>query len=465
MDDIPLSLLFGSLFVLLLCSAFFSGSETALMAINRYRVLHLAREGNRGAILAQKLLEHPDRLIGLILLGNNFVNILASMISGFAFVRLFGEYGPLVATVVLTAVVLIFAEVAPKTLAAFKPERVAMPASYILYPMLRTLYPVVRVINMAAGLVLRMVGYKRSENTDQALSQAELRTLLEEGGGLIPDGHRRMLLNILALEEARVEDIMVPRSEISGIDMDDSAEEITATLAAFPYSRALVYRGNVSQVLGTLNLRELVNLRQASKIDHALIEKHLRKPYFIPDSTRLPQQLLLFQRQQRLVRQLRVEPQHQLAAALAQATRMLELAQPGHEFAVRHVAAQVGGAEGAGAQAEGRTRGRDLVAVAPDIVLHEAQHADLAPAVRLDAGREREAGAQQFRFALAHVEAGDEVELLARGTQHRHRQAQSDRARGRLDVERVERVLDHLGPGQVGEHLQRRVAGADRHAV
>ena len=299
MDDIPLSLLFGSLFVLLLCSAFFSGSETALMAINRYRVLHLAREGNRGAILAQKLLEHPDRLIGLILLGNNFVNILASMISGFAFVRLFGEYGPLVATVVLTAVVLIFAEVAPKTLAAFKPERVAMPASYILYPMLRTLYPVVRVINMAAGLVLRMVGYKRSENTDQALSQAELRTLLEEGGGLIPDGHRRMLINILALEEARVEDIMVPRSEISGIDMDDSAEEITATLAAFPYSRALVYRGNVSQVLGTLNLRELVNLRQASKIDHALIEKHLRKPYFIPDSTRLPQQLLLFQRQQR----------------------------------------------------------------------------------------------------------------------------------------------------------------------
>lgn len=299
MDDIPLSFLFGALLILIPCSAFFSGSETALMAINRYRLLHLAREGNRGAILAQRLLEHPDRLIGLILLGNNFVNILASVLSGFAFVRLFGEYGPLVATVTLTAVVLIFAEVAPKTLAAFKPERVALPASYVLYPMLRVLYPVVRVINFAAGLVLRMVGYKRSDTIDQSLSQAELRTLLEEGGGLIPDGHRRMLLNILALEEARVEDIMVPRSEISGIDLDDTAEELTGALAGFPYSRALVYRGNVSEVIGTLNLRDLVNLRQASVIDHALIESHLRKPYFIPDSTRLPQQLLQFQRQQR----------------------------------------------------------------------------------------------------------------------------------------------------------------------
>ncbi|MCB1587896.1 MAG: DUF21 domain-containing protein, partial [Xanthomonadales bacterium] len=299
MDNIPLSFLFTALAVLLLCSAFFSGSETALMAINRYRLLHLAREGNRGAILAQKLLEQPDRLIGVILLGNNFVNILATSLATVAFVRMLGEAGPLVATIVLTAIVLIFSEVAPKTLAAFNPERVALPAAYVLYPLLKGLYPVVRVINALAGLVLRIFGHKPGEQVEQALSQAELRTLLQEGGQMIPDGHRRMLLNILALEEARVEDIMVPRSEISGIDLDDTPTEIMAALLRFPYSRAIVYRGSIDQVVGTVNLRSLVDFRRGEQLTAAMIEKHLRKPYFIPESTRLPQQLLQFQRLKR----------------------------------------------------------------------------------------------------------------------------------------------------------------------
>ena len=299
MDNIPLSFLFTALAVLLLCSAFFSGSETALMAINRYRLLHLAREGNRGAILAQKLLEQPDRLIGVILLGNNFVNILATSLATVAFVRMLGEAGPLVATIVLTAIVLIFSEVAPKTLAAFNPERVALPAAYVLYPLLKGLYPVVRVINALAGLVLRIFGHKPGEQVEQALSQAELRTLLQEGGQMIPDGHRRMLLNILALEEARVEDIMVPRSEISGIDLDDTPAEIMAALLRFPYSRAIVYRGSIDQVVGTVNLRSLVDFRRGEQLTAAMIEKHLRKPYFIPESTRLPQQLLQFQRLKR----------------------------------------------------------------------------------------------------------------------------------------------------------------------
>lgn len=299
MDTIPLSFLFGAIAVLLLCSAFFSGSETALMAINRYRLLHLAREGNRGAILAQKLLEQPDRLIGVILLGNNFVNILAGSLATIAFVRLLGEAGPWVATAVLTVTVLIFSEVAPKTLAAFNPERVALRASYVLYPLLKGLYPIVRVINGLAGLVLRAFGHRSGEQIEHALSQAELRTLLQEGGQLIPDSHRRMLLNILALEEARVEDIMVPRSEISGIDLDDPPEEIMATLLRFPYSRAIVYRGSIDQVLGTINLRTLVDFKRGERVTAATIEKHLRKPYFIPESTRLPQQLLQFQRLKR----------------------------------------------------------------------------------------------------------------------------------------------------------------------
>ncbi|TXK65914.1 HlyC/CorC family transporter [Alkalisalibacterium limincola] len=299
MDAIPLTALFSALGVLLLFSAFFSGSETALMSINRYRLLHLAREGHRGAMLAQRLLEQPDRLIGLILLGNNFVNILASALATVAFVRMAGEAGVLVATVVMTVVVLIFAEVAPKTLAAFKPERVALPASYVLYPMLRLFYPVVRVINFLAGLVLRLFGHRRMPGDDQALSQAELRTLLQEGGGLIPDSHRRMLLNILALEEARVEDIMVPRNEIHGIDLDVSIEELRMELANCPFGRVVVYRDSIENIVGTLNIRTLVDVQGRQPVDHALIEARMRAPYFIPEGARLPQQLLEFQRTER----------------------------------------------------------------------------------------------------------------------------------------------------------------------
>ena len=299
MDSIPLGALFGALGVLLLFSAFFSSSETGLMSINRYRLLHLAREGHRGAVLAQRLLEHPDRLIGLILLGNNFVNILASAIATIAFVRIAGEAGVLVATVVMTVVVLIFAEVAPKTLAAFRPERVALPASFVLYPMLKLLYPLVRVINFLAGLVLRSFGYRREVADGQALSQAELRTLLQEGGGMIPDSHRRMLLNILALEEAQVDDIMVPRNEVYGIDLDDDVETIRKQLARCPFARVVVYRGEIDQVVGTLNIRSLVDVQGRQAIDQAIIEARCRAPYFIPEGARLTQQLVEFQRTER----------------------------------------------------------------------------------------------------------------------------------------------------------------------
>lgn len=299
MTDIPLPVLFAALTVLLVLSAFFSSSETALMSINRFRLMHLARGGNRGAMLAQKLVREPDRLIGLILLGNNFVNILASAIATIAAVRIGGEAGVLVGTIVLTIVVLIFAEVAPKTLAAFRPERVALPASYVLVPLLKLFYPLVRAINFFAGLVLRMVGHRGGQATEQKLSQAELRTLLEEGGGLIPDSHRRMLLNILALEEARVDDIMVPRNEIRGIDLDDEPEDLRATLRDFPFSRAVIYRSKIDNVVGTLNLRTLLDLSQSRPIDGALVEERMREPYFIPEGTRLPQQLVAFQRLQR----------------------------------------------------------------------------------------------------------------------------------------------------------------------
>lgn len=296
MNAIPLSFLFASLVVLLACSAFFSSSETALMAMNRYRLLHLVREGNKGAIKAAKLLENPDRLIGLILLGNNFVNILATSIATIAFVRLAGESGPLVATIVMTAVVLIFAEVAPKTLAAFNPEKVALPASHVLWPLLRGLYPLVKMTNAVSGVVLRLFGHKRENKPEEALSPDELRTLLEEGGQMIPERHRKMLLNILALEEARVEDVMVPRNEIRGIDLDLPPEELRRELAEFPFGRAVVHRGGLDNALGILNLRTLIDPHDKRDIDAERIEAMLRKAYFVPEGTRLPQQLLEFQR-------------------------------------------------------------------------------------------------------------------------------------------------------------------------
>lgn len=298
MSDIPLSTLFGLLAPLLVLSAFFSGAETALMSINRYRLLHLAREGSRGARLARKLLEQPERLIGLILLGNNFVNILAGSLSALAFVRIAGEAGPLISTAVLTTLILIFSEVAPKTLAAFHPERVALPAAYVLYPLLRVTYPFVWVVNVLANGVLRLFGHRSNARLDSTMSPEELRTVLLEGGGLIPDQHRRMLLNILALQEAYVEDIMVPRGEIIGIDLDDDPQTLRDNLAKFPFSRAPLYHGSIDQVTGILHLRTLLDV-PIEQITPALVQARARKVYFIPEGVPLPQQLLEFQRMKR----------------------------------------------------------------------------------------------------------------------------------------------------------------------
>jgi Mg2+/Co2+ transporter CorB len=301
MDDIPLSLLFSVLGILLVCSAFFSSSETALMSINRYRLMHLAREGSRGARLAQRLLEQPERLIGLILLGNNFVNIAASAITTIAFVRIAGEAGILIGTSILTVVVLIFSEVAPKTLAALKPERVALPASFLLWPLLKISHPIVWVINRLAAGVLWMFGHRHPVGDAHALSSAELRTLLEEGGRMIPEKHRQMLLNILALEEARVEDIMIPRNEIEGIDLEADPAELRELLARFPFSRAPVYRGSIDQVIGVLNLRNLLGTSPDQLLDAAWLEARVRKPYFVPEGTPLTKQMLEFQRVKRRV--------------------------------------------------------------------------------------------------------------------------------------------------------------------
>ena len=302
MDDIPLTALFGALILLLILSAFFSGSETGLMSLNRYRLRHLAQSGHRGAMLASRLLERPDRLIGLILLGNNFVNILASSLATIIALRLMGEAGIAVAAGVLTLVLLIFSEVAPKTLAALYPERIAFPASWVLSALLRLLWPLVWIVNVLASLVLHPLGVRTSGSSSESLSPEELRTVVMEGGALIPQRHRRMLLSILDLQEAVVEDIMVPRKEVAGIDLDADWEEMRRHLTGTEYTRLLVYRETVDNVVGFLHLRKLVTLlADKGRLDPGDIERLVREPYFIPEGTPLNVQLINFQKQRRRI--------------------------------------------------------------------------------------------------------------------------------------------------------------------
>lgn len=301
MNEIPLPILFIALILLLAISAFFSGSETGLMALNRYRLRHQAKMGHPGALRASRLMERPDRLIGLILLGNNFVNVLASSLATVIALRLEGgEAGIALAALALTLVLLIFGEVTPKTLAALHPERIAYTASAILFPMFKLFYPLVWAVNNIANLFLKPFGVNSADPAQQALSPEELRTVVLEAGLMIPKRHQSMLLGILDLEEITVEDIMVPRHEVKGIDLEDNWPDIVNYLSNSPYTRLVVYRNDFDQVLGMLHMRRVANL-MTKKPDFSRedLQKLIREPYFIPEGTPLTTQLLNFQQQQR----------------------------------------------------------------------------------------------------------------------------------------------------------------------
>lgn len=298
MDDIPLGSLYAALFVLILLSGFFSSSETGLMAINRYRLKHLANSGHRGARLAQKLLTRPDRLIGLILLGNNMVNILAASIATVIAIRMFGDNGIWISTLVMTVVVLLFAEVAPKTVAALHPEKVAFPASYVLVVLLKFLNPVVWLINGFANLLLRPFGVKTDVVALERLDREELRTLVTEGGKISND-HQRMLVNILDLEQASVEDVMIPRGDIVGIDLDDDWADILSQLTQTVYTRLPVYRENIDNVVGLLHIRTIISKLSLGGLSFGDLQRSVITPYFVPEGTSLTRQLLEFQSRER----------------------------------------------------------------------------------------------------------------------------------------------------------------------
>jgi len=301
LDDIPLWVLFSALFLLIVFSAFFSGSETGLMSINRYRLRHLADQRHRGAMRAQRLLERPERLIGLILLGNNFVNILASAIATVIGLRLLGETGIAVATFTLTIVVLIFAEVTPKTIAALRPEKYALPAAHVLEPLLKLLNPLVWLINRITDGLFRILGIRTDGGGQMDLSAEELRVVVNEAGAMIPRRHQQMLLSILDLEKATVEDIMVPRNEIVGIDINEPWENIVKQLTESQHTRLPVYEDDIDHVIGMVHLRRAIKLFQQGGATLDDFRKVIHDAYFIPEGVPLNTQLINFQKERRRI--------------------------------------------------------------------------------------------------------------------------------------------------------------------
>jgi Mg2+/Co2+ transporter CorB len=285
--------------VLLVLSAFFSATETALMSLNRYRLRHLARSGHGGARVAEWLLQRPDRLIGLILLGNNAVNIAAASLVTVLAQRLGGQGAVLVATFFLTVVILIFCEVAPKTIAALNPARIALPAALIYYPLLKITYPIVWLLNLFANGLLRALGVRPDQIASHSLSAEELRTVVAEAGVMVPRGHQRMLLSILDLDAITVEDIMVPRQEILGLDLDRTWEENLAVIQTSQHDRLPVYREYIDNIIGVTRIRDLLPELARGELTQALLLERIREPYFVPEGTPLNKQLLNFQQHRR----------------------------------------------------------------------------------------------------------------------------------------------------------------------
>jgi magnesium and cobalt exporter, CNNM family len=298
-DQAPLGLLVIIIVVLLVLSAFFSATETALMSVNRYRLRHQARSGHRGARVAEWLLQRPDRLIGLILLGNTGANIAVAALVTVVAQRLGGDGVVLASTFLLTVVVLIFCEVAPKTIAALNPARIALPAALIYYPLLKVAYPVVWVLNLFANGLLRLVGVRPDQIASHSLSAEELRTVVAEAGVMVPRPHQRMLLSILDLDAITVDDIMVPRQEIIGLDLDRTWEENLSVIQTSRYDRLPVYREYIDNIIGVTRVRDLLPELARGELTQALLLERIREPYFVPEGTPLTKQLLNFQQHRR----------------------------------------------------------------------------------------------------------------------------------------------------------------------
>ena len=295
-DDVSLSTLLLSFLALILASAYFSSSETGMMSLNRYRMNHLRRSNHPGAVRASRLLDKPDKLIGVILIGNNFVNFLAASIATSIAIILLGEPAPIATAVVLTLIVLIFAEVTPKTIAALYPEKIAYPSSLLLSFLLKVLYPVVWVVNTVSNSLVRLLGFHpQGDTNDQQLNQEELRTVVYESESRLPKKHQGMLLNILDLEKTQVDEIMVPRNEVQGLDIEDDVEDMVDQIASAQHTRLPVFKKDINSIIGILHMRSAGRLIKIENLNKASIVQETIEPYFIPETTPLHTQLFNFQ--------------------------------------------------------------------------------------------------------------------------------------------------------------------------
>lgn len=302
MNEVPLGLLFFALGASILLSAFFSSSETGMMALNRYRLKHLASSGHKGAKRAAQLLEHPERLISFVLIGNTLANVLAAVLATLIAIRIFGDNGIAltIATFLVAVALLIFSEVAPKTLAALYPERIALPFSYVLKPLLRWTYPAVWLVNTAASRLLRLVGIDPHKREEEPLSQDELRTIVNDAGEIIPQSHQGMLLNILDLEQMSIDDIMIPRNEVIGLNLDNDDSTLLKQLNDCEFTRVPVYKADINNIVGVLHLRSVSRILDSTGVlNRRALMKEIDEPYFVPEGTPLHTQLFNFQKQKR----------------------------------------------------------------------------------------------------------------------------------------------------------------------
>ena len=289
-DEIPLGTLFTLLAILLILSAFFAATETALMRVNKYRIRHLSRKGHREAKLAEKLLKHPEKLIAFILFGNNLVLFIAASIVGVVSMEIGGPAGVAIGTVVLTLVVLLFAESAPKTIAAIFPEKIALPASRIYYPLVKLMAPFLGIINLFTNIILKALGSVPNQN-DEKLSIDELKTLIHDGMTKTSIDRQKIMMGVLDLGNVTVEDIMLPHNEIIGINLSDSSEENKKKIEQHLHSQLPVFDNVLDNIQGILDLTLFLKKIDLDSFNNAIVLKHIKKPYFIPEKTTLSQQL------------------------------------------------------------------------------------------------------------------------------------------------------------------------------
>ena len=293
MNEIPLWILLASIAFLVLMSAFFSGSETSMMAINRYRLKHLVKEKNKSAKRVSKLLEKTDRLLGVILIGNNFTHTLSTALATVVAIRIWSDNAVLAVTVFMTIIMIIFAEVMPKTIAALKPESIAFPSSYLLKPLSKILSPLITLVSFVSNNVTKLMGIDLDNANKDELKPEELRTLLQTSG--VPKRQEEMLMGIFDMDNLSVNDVMIPKNEIIGIDLKNEIEDIVKQLQEIDFTYVPCYEDTIDNIQGFLSLNKKAEFLGSEIKSIRNLKDELREPLFVPENTPLYKQLANFQ--------------------------------------------------------------------------------------------------------------------------------------------------------------------------